>query len=378
MAQWSNQQMKITDLQAIPLAIPLRYETPESPWAAGLGRQIIVQVHTDAGISGLGEAFAYGVPLAVCAVIEELKPLLVGADPTQPEILYEQLSQATLLYGRRGLGLFALSAIDIALWDIVGQVKKQPLYKLLGGSESKRLPAYVSLLRYQTPPEVARVIVRCLEAGFHAVKLHQIDLKSVSVAREVAGDRVELMLDVNCPWNVEEALAMARTLAPYHLTWLEEPVWPPDDYHGLAQVRRGAGIPIASGENEGTVYGFASLLAQEAADILQPSVTKVGGISEWRKIAALAVQHGKQVAAHSFYFGPGFVATLHLMAALPGCTYVEVAGCTLEAPLLQEPFDFSDGTVAVPERPGLGVTLNQEVLEKYPYSATSRSLNVRG
>jgi D-galactarolactone cycloisomerase len=222
------------------------------------------------------------------------------------------------------------------------------------------------------------VIVRCLEAGFHAVKLHQIDLKSVSVAREVAGDRVELMLDVNCPWNVEEALAVARALAPYRLAWLEEPVWPPDDYHSLAQVRRGAGIPIASGENEGTVYGFASLLAQEAADILQPSVTKVGGISEWRKIAALAVQHGKQVAAHSFYFGPGFVATLHLMAALPGCTYVEVAGCTLEAPLLHEPFDFSDGTVAVPERPGLGVTLNQEVLEKYPYSATSRSLNVRG
>jgi L-alanine-DL-glutamate epimerase-like enolase superfamily enzyme len=370
--------MKITDLQAIPLAIPLRHETPESPWVAGLGKQIIVLVHTDTGITGLGEAFAYGVPLAVCAVVEELKPLLLGTDPTQPEALYDRLSQATLLYGRRGLGLFALSAIDIALWDIVGKVKKQPLYKLLGRSETKRLPTYVSLLRYQTPPEVARVMVRGLEAGFHAVKLHQLDLKSVSVAREVAGERVELMLDVNCPWNAEEALAMARALAPYRLAWLEEPVWPPDDYSSLAQVRREAGIPIASGENEGTVCGFASLLAQEAADILQPSVTKVGGISEWRRIAALAVQHGKQVAAHSFYFGPGFAATLHLMAALSGCTYVEVAGCALAAPLVQEPFDFSDGTVGVPEGPGLGVTLNQEVLEKYPYSAASGSLNVRG
>ncbi len=351
--------MKITDLQAIPLAIPLRQETPESPWAAGLGKQILVLVHTDAGIIGLGEAFAYGAPLAVCAVIEELKPLLLGIDPTQPEVLYDRLSQATLLYGRRGLGLFALSAIDIALWDIVGKVKKQPLYKLLGGTGAKRLPAYVSLLRYQTPPEVARVMVRCLEAGFHAVKLHQIDLKSVSVARDVAGERVELMLDVNCPWNATEALAMARA-------------------RSLAQVRRAAGIPIASGENEGTVYGFASLLAQEAADILQPSVTKVGGISEWRRIAALAAQHDKQVAAHSFYFGPGFAATLHLMTALPGCTYVEVAGCALAAPLVQEPFDFSDGTVGVPEGPGLGVTLNPEVVEKYPYSAASGSLNVRG
>src|SRR5436190_22227670 len=114
--------MKITDLQVIPLAIPLRDETPGSPWAAGLGKQIIVRIHTDAGISGLGEAFAYGAPLAVCAVIEELRPLLVGADPTQPEVLSERLSQASLLYGRRGLVLFALSAIDIALWDIVGKV----------------------------------------------------------------------------------------------------------------------------------------------------------------------------------------------------------------------------------------------------------------
>jgi L-alanine-DL-glutamate epimerase-like enolase superfamily enzyme len=370
--------MKITDLQVIPLAIPLRDETPGSPWAAGLGKQLIVQMHTDAGISGLGEAFAYGAPLAVCAVIDELRPLIVGADPTQLEILSERLSQASLFYGRRGLGLFALSAIDIALWDIVGKVKQQPLYQLLGGDAAKRLPAYISLLRYQTPPEVARVVARCLAAGFQAVKLHQVDLKSVSLAREVAGERVELMLDVNCPWNTEEALAMAKALAPYHLTWLEEPIWPPDDYHSLARVRREAGIPIASGENEGTVHGFASLLDQNAADILQPSVTKVGGISEWRRIAALASQYGKQIAAHSFYFGPGFAATLHLVAALPGSPYVEVAGSALEAPLLQEPFDFTDGTVSVPEGPGLGVTLNQEVVEKYPYVAAGGSLNVRG
>ena len=369
--------MKITDLEVIPLSIPLRHETPESPWAAGLGRQIVVRVHTDAGITGLGEAFAYGVPMAVCAVVEALKPLLIGADPTQPDVLFDRLSQAALFYGRRGLGLFALSGIDIALWDIIGKVKNQPLYRLLGGTEARRLPTYVSLLRYRTPPEVARVVVRCLEAGFRAVKLHQTDLKSVSVAREVAGDRVELMLDVNCPWNVEGALAMARALTPYRLTWLEEPVWPPDDYHSLAQVRRGAGMPIASGENEGTVHGFESLLAQDAADILQPSVTKVGGLSEWRRVAALAARHGKQIAAHSFYFGPGFAATLHLMAALPGCTYVEVAGCALEAPLVQESFDFRDGTVSVPEGPGLGVTLNEEVLQKYPYSATGAILNLR-
>ena len=370
--------MKITAIQVTPLAIPLRHETPVSAWTAGLGKQIIIQIFTDAGIVGLGESFAYGVPLAVCAVIEDLTPLLIGADPTQPEMVMERLHQAASLYGRRGLGLFALSGIDIALWDILGKVKKQPLYRLLGGTEPKLLQTYVSLLRYQTPPEVAQVVARCLEAGFHAIKLHQIDLKSVEIARRVAGDQVELMLDVNCPWNKEDALAFARAVTPYRLAWLEEPVWPPDDYLSLAYVRQGAGIPIASGENEGTVYGFQNLFAREAADIVQPSVTKVGGVSEWKKIAELAVRHGTHVAAHSFYFGPGFVATLHLMAALPGCTYVEITGCALEAPLFQEPFSFHDGKIAVPEGPGLGVTLNTEILGRYPYTVTGQSLNVRG
>ncbi|MGE0822806.1 MAG: mandelate racemase/muconate lactonizing enzyme family protein [Candidatus Binatia bacterium] len=370
--------MKITAVHIYPLAVPLRQETPESPWALGLSRQIIIQVFTDAGIVGLGEAFAYGVPQAVCSVLEDLKPLLIGADPTQPEVVMERLSQAASLYGRRGLGLFALSGIDIALWDIVGKVKTQPLYRLLGGSEAKQLPAYISLLRYQSPPEVAQVVARCLEAGFQAIKLHQIDMKSIEIARRVAGDQTELMLDVNCPWNKEEALGFARAVARYRPAWLEEPIWPPDDYLSLAYVRQGADIPIASGENEGTVYGFQHLFLREAADIVQPSVTKVGGISEWRKIAELAVRHGTQVAAHSFYFGPGFVATLHLMAAFPGCTYVEVAGCTLEAPLLHEPFNFSDGKISVPDGPGLGVTLNAEVLGRYPYTATGPSLNVRG
>lgn len=368
--------MKITEMRILPLAIPLRPETPISPWAAGLGQQIIIQIFTDAEITGLGEAFAYGVPRAVCAILEDLKPRLIGADPTQPEVLLDHLAQTSMLYGRRGLGLFALSGIDIALWDILGQVKRQPLYKLLGGTEAKRLPAYASMLRYQTLPEVAKVVARCLEAGFRALKLHQTDLKSVEMARRVAGDRTELMLDVNCPWNRDEALDMARALAPYRLAWLEEPVWPPDDYGSLAYVRQGGGIPIACGENEGTVYGFQHLLAREAADIVQPSVTKVGGISEWRRIAELAARRGVQIAPHSFYFGPGFIATLHLMAAMPGCTYMEVAGCSLETPLLQEPLDFRDGTLGVPEAPGLGVTLNNEVIGRYPHTAAGQSLNV--
>ena len=370
--------MKITAVHATPLAIPLRRETPESLWAPGLSKQIIIQVFTDSGIVGLGECFAYGVPLAVCAVVEDLKPLMIGADPTHPEVLMERLAQAASLYGRRGIGLFALSGLDIALWDILGKSKKQPLYKLLGGTDAKKLQTYVSLMRYQSPPEVAQVVARCLDAGFHAIKLHQIDLKSIEIARRVAGDQVELMLDVNCPWNKEDALAFARAVAPYRPAWLEEPVWPPDDYLSLAYVRQGAGMPIASGENEGTVYGFQNLLMREAADIVQPSVTKVGGISEWKKIAELAVRHGTQIAAHSFYFGPGFVATLHLMAALPGCTYVEITGCALEAPLFHEPFTFHDGHIAVPEGPGLGVTLNTEVFGRYPYTTTGQSLNVRG
>lgn len=362
--------MKITGVTAIPLAIPYRPMDPPSPWTDGIRRQILVRVATDEGLTGWGEAFALGAPRAVCAVIEEvLAPLLLGEPPTEIERLTDRLQRATLLFGRRGIGMFALSGVELALWDVVGKLRGVPVYELLGGLVQARVPAYLSLLRYDRPDQVAAAARRAVAQGFRAVKLHQTDVASVRAAREAVGDGIALMLDVNCPWSPAEAIRMGRALAPYDLAWLEEPVWPPEDYRGLAEVAAALETPVAAGENEATVFGFREMITQRAVDILQPSLTKVGGLGEAKKICALAAAFNVPVVPHSFYFGPGLAATLHLVASTPGLAWLEFPGGELETPLLTEPIQAAGGAVPVPRGPGLGVTVNEAAVQRYPYGA---------
>jgi D-galactarolactone cycloisomerase len=361
--------VKIKTIQAIPLAIPMKPMDPPSTWRAGTRKQIVVRVVTDEGLTGTGEAFAYGAPLAVCAVIEEsLAPLLVGQDAARIEALVDLMHRATMIYGRRGLAMFAISGIEIALWDLLGKALDAPVSALLGGVVRSRLPAYASLLRYDSPADVARACARFVSQGFRMLKLHQTDLLSVCAAREAVGPDVDLMLDTNCPWGPDEAIRMARALVPYRLFWLEEPVWPPEDYAGLARVAAATETPIALGENESTLYGFRQIIAQRAGDILQPSITKVGGISEFRKIVALAQAANVPIAPHSFYFGPGLAATLHVAASFGGDLPVEFPTGELEIPFLTHPIGARDGRVDVPPGPGLGVEINEEALRRYPYA----------
>jgi len=204
--------------------------------------------------------------------------------------------------------------------------------------------------------------------GYTAIKLHQTDVQSVAAARQVAGDEVELMLDTNCPWSVEEAIRVGRQLERYNLRWLEEPVWPPEDYVGLGRVRANLSIPIACGENEATVFAFRDIITAGAADIVQPSVTKVGGLGEMKKIAMLAAAANVTFIPHSFYFGPGLAATLHVIASATSGTYLEFPPGELEAPLLAEPIRHTGGSiVTIPDRPGLGADPNPEVFARYPY-----------
>ena len=360
--------MKITELQAIPLGIPHRPMTPPSPWSANLAKQILVRIATDDGLVGWGECFAYGAPLAVCSVVEEaLAPIVVGQDPTRIEHLTRAMHQALMIWGRRGLGLFAISGVELALWDLAGKARAVPVYELLGGLVQPSVRAYASLLRYPSAADVGRAASAMTAQGYTAIKLHQIDVESVGVARAAVGAGVELMLDTNCPWSVEDAIRIGRQLERYELRWLEEPVWPPEDYAGLARVRAALRISIASGENEGTAPGFAALLAAGAADIVQPSMTKVGGIGEMKKIAALAAAAGVTFVPHSFYFGPGLAATLHVIASTPGVPYVEFPPGELEAPLVAEPIRCAQGLVHVSDRPGLGADPDPDVLARYPY-----------
>jgi L-alanine-DL-glutamate epimerase-like enolase superfamily enzyme len=366
--------VKIAEVRAIPLGIPLRRESPPSTWAGGIGKQILVRVATDEGLIGWGECFAYGAPLAVCSVVDDaLAPLLIGQDASRIEALVDQMQKALMVWGRRGLAMCALSGVDVALWDLAGKRLGVPVYRLLGGLVQPGIRAYASLLRYASASEVGRACSAVWTQGFTAIKLHQTDVESVAVAREVLGDAVDLMLDTNCPWSVEEAIAMGRRLEPFGLRWLEEPVWPPEDYAGLARVRAAVRMPIAAGENDATAFGARDLLAAGAADVVQPSMTKVGGLTEMRKIAALCAAANATFQPHSYYFGPGLAATVHLIAATSGVPYVEMPPGDLEAPLLAEPIRCAGGVVAVTDRPGLGADPDPAVVDRYPFSrAASR------
>jgi L-alanine-DL-glutamate epimerase-like enolase superfamily enzyme len=263
--------------------------------------------------------------------------------------------------------MFAISGVELALWDLTGKGSGVPVHALLGGLCQRDVRAYASLLRYASASDVGRAATLMVARGFTAIKLHQIDVDSVEVARDAVGDDVDLMLDTNCPWTVEDAIAIGRRLERFGLRWLEEPVWPPEDYVGLARVRAAVRIPIASGENDATLHGFSALVAAGAADVLQPSVTKVGGLGEMRKIATLAAAAGVTFVPHSFYYGPGLAATLHVIAATPGVPYVEFPPGALEADLLAEPFRCVGGRVGAPTAPGLGADPDPDVLARFPY-----------
>lgn len=362
--------MKITDIRAIPLLIPLRPMQPASGWAAWSGKQVVIRVLTDEGPEGVGETFAYGSPLALAALIQDaFKPLLVGRDPLQVDDLSDLMQRSAVNYARRGLGIYGIGGVEMALWDLLGKVRGVPLYELLGGLVRPRLKAYASMMRYDTPAAVAAACRRLVAEGYTMLKLHQTDVESVRAAREAVGPEIELALDPNCPWTPDEAIAFARALEPYNLVWLEEPIFPPEDHDGLARVRRASPTPIAAGENEATSFGFRDLIAKAAADILQPDIPKAGGIGEIRKIIALAAEADLPVALHSWFYGPAMAATLHVAAAMGGTMPVEVAEGELAAPTFTPAVQVKNGWVEPPGGPGLGIELNEETLRRYPYTA---------
>jgi L-alanine-DL-glutamate epimerase-like enolase superfamily enzyme len=340
---------------------------PPSPPIAGVFHQILVEIRTDGGITGYGESFALrGTPHATIAVINHvLKPMILGADPADICGLMDQMYRQTHLFGRYGITTFAISGVDIALWDIAGKCAGLPLYRLLGGAREAKVPAYASLIRYNDREKLKAAALHAKESGYEMIKLHQVDVESLRAVREAVGEGMKITMDINCAWSPEKALDMARQFAPYNLFWLEEPIWPPEDFSSLARLGRVCGLPIASGENACTAYQFKAMLDARAAAYIQPSVIKVGGVSEWRKVAVLAEAYNVKVAAHSPYFGPGLLATAHLIAASPSADWLELYYVALEASVIKNPPKVKDGFFPLPEGPGLGLEIEPAVLEKY-------------
>jgi len=363
--------MIIANIETFPLRIPFKSGTQAAASAWGdkglpVADSLLVKVTTDQGLEGWGETFGFrAVSSAQLAIDELIAPLCIGRDATQIGPLMLAVQRKLHVFGRSGPLFYGISAVDIALWDIAGKAASVPVYRLLGGSSSTDLPCYASLIRYSDPAVVRASVRRALDSGFSNLKLHEIELSAIRAAREEAGPDVEIMLDVNCPWTLLEARGRAEELKEIQLKWLEEPIWPPENYDGLAQLRKVCGIPIAAGENSSTLMDFERLLAAEAVDFVQPSVAKMGGISELCKVFPTAAVRNITVMPHCFYDGPGLLAAIHVTAALGiADAMIEWRFFDLEAQLYGDAIS-PKGRIPVPQHPGLGIDPDPNVIRAY-------------
>jgi D-galactarolactone cycloisomerase len=362
--------MKITAVEPFHISVPYDFgNSAENAAAVQWPKMetLFVKVTTDEGVVGWGEGFG----LAACgitrvAVERAIAPLAVGRDPTDIAALMREVAYRQRNCARNGPVGFALSALDIALWDIAGKRAGQPLYRLLGGTETvERIPAYASLLRYGDAGVVRRNAAKAVERGYRDVKLHEIGVPEISAAREAIGPDIPLTVDASCAWSVPQAIATAEKLKPLNLKWLEEPLWPPEDYAGMARLKAEGGIPSAAGENAGTLADIAQLIHTAGVDYVQPSITKIGGVSAMRQVTDMARHNGTKLAPHSPYFGPGLIATIHFSASIPERPTIERFYLDLEASPLGELVTAPDGTMRVPGGPGLGIDVDETVLQKY-------------
>jgi L-alanine-DL-glutamate epimerase-like enolase superfamily enzyme len=280
---------------------------------------VLVRVEDTDGNVGWGEAFGYFVADAAASVIEtRIKPLLEGTEVESVEQWNHRIQQQLHIFGRYGITVFAISGVDIALWDLLAKRAKKPLYAQLGGSNAERLSTYASLVRYGTPELAAATCEQAIGEGYKDIKLHEIDMRVIEACHRTINGRATMSVDVNCSWDQETARANADTLSQRAgVTWVEEPVFPPEDFTALASSRRSGKVPIAAGENWCTAVQFANAMDAGAVDYIQPSVTKVGGVTEFVKVVREAQLRKVGVLPHSPYFGPGFLTTLHLATALP-------------------------------------------------------------
>jgi L-alanine-DL-glutamate epimerase-like enolase superfamily enzyme len=364
--------MRIVAVETHHIAVPASIGA-QAVGFAGTGwsrmNTLFLRLVTDQGLEGWGEGFGHASCPATRAVLDtQLGPALLGQDARDIAGLFRRMGQALHVYGRNGPHLHALSAMDVALWDIAGKAAGLPLWRLLGASPVESHRAYASLLRYGEARAIGANVERAVAQGYGHLKLHEIAYTPVAAARAAAGPGPRIMLDTNCPWTVDEALAMAARLRPLDLDWLEEPVWPPEDFAGLARVRREGGIPVAAGENAQGLMDFRGAFDAQALDVAQPSVAKIGGVTGMMAIAGLAEARGVRLIPHCAYFGPGFLASLHLHARLAPREPFERLFMDLEASPYHGAVDAVGGRVAVPQGPGLGLDPDMAVLARYAVS----------
>ncbi|WP_246998288.1 enolase C-terminal domain-like protein [Halosolutus gelatinilyticus] len=353
-------------------------------WMGPVG-DVVVEVETDAGITGVGHGnWATG---AIATIVDEtLSKLVVGEDPREREKLWDMMYRATIPFGRKGAAIEAISAVDLALWDIAGKEADKPVYELLGGPVDDEIPCYASNLHPVDHDTLAEEAIDYAEKGFDAMKLRfrygpeagrkgmEENERIVRTVRDAVGDELEIAGDAYMGWSVKYAKRMVERLEPYDMAWVEEPVIP-DDIDGYAEVREAAPMPISGGEHEFTRWGHKELLEREAVDILQPDVHRCGGLTELLKIDAMASAHDVPVIPHT-----GTNPHLHFIAAStnsPMAEYFPIPewyrerqaeqdkDSTYADAIYQNPPNAENGTLQLPEGVGLSAELNQDALDHF-------------
>jgi L-alanine-DL-glutamate epimerase-like enolase superfamily enzyme len=369
--------MRITAVESFYLRLP---EIEER--ADGTQDTLVVRVSTDEGITGVGEVDS--APLVAQAVIDApvshtiqrgLREVLIGENPLEIERLWDRMYDATLFFGRRGAAVHAMSGVDIALWDIAGKTFGKPVHELLGGARRSQVRAYASSLFGDTPAATAEKAQRFREEGFTAVKFgwapmglidEATDVALVREARRGAGPDMDVLIDAGCVWDTKTAMQRARKFSEYGIYWLEEPLHP-DNLEGYARLSEAVDVRIAAGEEESSRHSYLDLMDRGKIDVVQVDVTRCGGLTEARRIARLAADRGLPVVNHSFKTGINLAASLHFVATAPTGFILEypITPSPLRDQLTREKFLLACGCVAIPDGPGLGVTLDEETVNRY-------------
>jgi len=369
--------MKIVDVRTIPL----RGATHDTGWPGGTDpneqMNTLLEILTDEGLRGLGSCFT-SQPF-VEASLTLLKPMLVGETPFEAERVGEKLRQQTFWLGRGGAVEHTISGLDLALWDLMGKAVNQPVSRLLGGNYRDRIKPYASIL-FDDPPVLREKLQLQLSRGFRAIKMgwrpfgrvsRRLDELLVKTARETVGEDVELMVDAGgseqfWPHGVSWARETAKMLGDYGVTWFEEAL-KPDDLEGFKELRAVSPVMIATGEVFTRRQTFQPYITQRALDIIQPDMTKCGGLSEGRRMGWMAYDHGILLVPHGWNTGVGVAADLALTAALPVAKWVEYqTGVPYIEEIIDPPFRLDgEGLLRVPTGPGLGVRLNPETIARY-------------
>lgn len=386
--------MRITSVQTYLLRFPVdpyRYGASSKGWIRDRS-SLLVRLRTDEGVEGWGEGGQTGPPELTKVVVDcALAPLVTGEDPFASSVLWERMYDVTRDYGQKGAVVGAISGVDIALWDLKGRALGVPVYSLLGGPFRTAVVPYATGMYYKQGRDVADQF-RILEEeaagyaaqGFTAMKMKigffepRQDIALVGAIRQAIGPDVRLAVDANHAYNAYTAIEVGCGIQPHDIAWFEEPCLP-EDIRGYLEVKRRISIPLSGGEVEYTSFGARELIVQRAVDIIQPDTCGCGGITECMRTAALARAFGVQYFPHVWGSVVGLAASLHVLAALPPCPPTANPVPYYQEPLLEfdrnvsplrdelsrEPVRFEHGRVAVPGGPGLGITIDETILERY-------------